>query len=318
MYLWHENRTAATRTFRIRIRLASGTAKLRDIRHYAEISTADYLIVGRNLSCVYRYGNFNAAALPDEVGTGFAQIWTANVLDGRLVACVAEFTVETPSAPTTLVVQTCCDNGMPPGDVNPVPPVNQYRPDENPPRLPHTHIRGWWPYSEVTFPVNQILSADPESLGPPIECGVVELTQPDGPTPPELEASAFGHRGDGEDPFGTPSGNKGLYGAVVKYVFIAHNANVNHPSLLGLAIQMRNNGGRFSGVGGTIVPQGSGLLIPTLHANGNPKISSFSTGTGLGMIIEPKEWKIVECELCTAGACTLPVNLVFSASGINP
>ncbi len=170
----------------------------------------------------------------------------------------------------------------------------------------------------MTFPVNQILAADPEDLGPPVECGVVELTQPDGPTPPELQPSAFGHRGDGPDPFGTPGGNKGLYGAVAKYVFIAQNANTEHESLLGLAIQMRSNGGRFSGVGGTISPPGSGLRIPILHSVGNPRISAFSTGTGAGMIIEPEGWKTVECEICTAGACALPVNLVFSASGINP
>ncbi len=110
------NRTAVSRHFRIRIRLENGTAKVSGVRHYAEVSTGDYLIAGRNLSCVYRYGNFNAVTIPKDVGTSFEEIWSTSVLDGRLVACVAEFTVGSPSAATTLVVQTCCDNGTPPGD----------------------------------------------------------------------------------------------------------------------------------------------------------------------------------------------------------
>jgi len=94
-------------------------------------------------------------------------------------------------------------------------------------------------------------------------CGVVEKTDgeppPEGHMPPELAESAFGPRPTTVDAFRTNQGNKGLYGATVKYRFQATNSNQSLIGSLNLHIRMRNTGGQFSGVGGTISPPATRL-----------------------------------------------------------
>jgi hypothetical protein len=219
-----------------------------------------------------------------------------------------------------LIIQTSCDTGTPAGDDAPVAaPVNA--------QGGHVHIRGWWPHSEILFPVDGFLECNPLDPGDPIICGVVEKTDGTPPQlgnmPPELAVTAFGWRGATADQYGTNQGNKGLYGATVKYEFQAINSNTTLDGSMNLDIRMRNTGttavpGKFSGVGGTIAPSGSMRHIPVLRSNTNPKFSSFDAGAD--MSIAPNTTtnnpKTVVCELSPAGAATLPVNLVFSAGTI--
>lgn len=310
IFLWHVNKKGASRTFRIRAKIEGATSLAISSRRYSDDTVSEsgnLLALGTELACVQNYGNFDHTDSNATIGTSFSELWSKQVSDDYLVGCLYEFTTAQVQDDISLIIQTSFDTGTPVGDDEPVPAANPNN---------VVRIRGWWPYSEILFPITGTLDADPEHPGSALICTVVEFESAQDPPviPPELAATAFGHRSDVADPYGTPKGNKGLYGTKVKYRFQAHNSNSELTGGLNLELRMRNNGGKFAGVGKTVSPSGSNRLIHVLRFDDNPKRSKLDTGASMG--IGPGASMAVTCELTPAGAAALPVNLEFFAGTI--
>jgi hypothetical protein len=76
--LWHIIETGDTQTFRIRLKVTGGTLTISSRKHSDDVISAngDLLALGRELACVYNYGNFdNVPGGTQTITTSFGSLW---------------------------------------------------------------------------------------------------------------------------------------------------------------------------------------------------------------------------------------------------
>ncbi len=240
VFLWHASEDSE-KTLRLKARISAGEGTVTNFKGYVDI-IADLGNLGKCCARALLY-NIYPTTFADKVLLGTETALLArDIPAGRTLGAMLEFDVTVDST-TVLTLRT--HTGIVAFSTHPV-------------TRPERHIRGWWPYSEATFPVGEGLDVNPLVPDDGVVWTPIEETNDfQNPNirivPPELKSGVFGHQAG--DTWGSPlpdlpntplSGDVGLYGAIVKYRFSLTNSDSVERSAF-LSLWTRNNGGKVFG-----------------------------------------------------------------------
>lgn len=283
VFLWHLIDGAGSGTISLRLSsdLPLTSSSIRK-RQWATRVGESVDTSGKELACQQYFGtydNVSSDSIPIENLVEAVPL-TLNVAEGQLAAAVIELTIKTTLSYNLRLRTVFLGDGATAPNID-TPPVNP----ANPPPKAEVHVRGWWPYSLVTFSVGATLDVNPDLAPTCIFCPVEEPTLDPLIPPPELAINAFGKQL--ADQYGTPDGNKGLYGATVRYRFPLINSNVLFPGAAGINIVGRNIAPNFTYGSGVVagyvgnygkIPSISAVIPEVIVPNGGVSIAPGGAG----------------------------------------
>lgn len=299
VFIWHINQTKSSGTLSLRISPdapAGSASQVVDRRWASDVASSGYQNIGPDLACQQYYNTYdNVTTDPIVLNYPDEQVLLSLDSDhGQLVAAVFEFTIASIFEYNLLLRTTFTGIGgsVPPIGTAPVPFT-----DPN----GAVHVRGSWPYSEVTFPVSTGLDVNPDLAVLCVDCPVEEsgiLIVP----APELALNAFGKQPG--DTYGTPDGDKGLYGAVVVYRFSLVNSNHLFAGSAALQLMGWNIGADPTYGSGKVLIVGTDGQIPPINWL-NPDVVAPPGAVG----VPPDGSGELKFSMTVGGAAALPVNL---------
>lgn len=190
MFVWHVNKLGAPRVFSLFARVSSGSCQITDRRVISMRSYGgNYAATGLCLAKVHLWSQWDAALSDVSLGATESAIWQqAQVSDNQLVAAVMEFDVVLTATATLYLRTTVASGSGAPGPWDQIPAVD-----------PGQHVRGYWPFRQLTMPGGTI---DVKALqgDPPIR--TIQVAADGGP-----EIAAFAQYPG--DTYGTERGNRG-------------------------------------------------------------------------------------------------------------
>jgi hypothetical protein len=319
VFVWHVAQSGGN-TFHIALRLGAGTGSVSSfVGQVEEVTVGNSGTAGICCAEALLYNSYDVSFDEYALSTTEAVVYTRAIASAKLLGAVLEFDVEANTATTLYFrtyVGTVSESTSPPtGEV---------------PR----HVRGWWPYSEATFPVSGNLDTNTAATTPGVLwCPIEETYNSSGSkiTPPELVEGVFGHRNSDTHGWLRPNepdknyplgGNVGLYGAVVKYDFTVSNSHTSNQHAAYMEIFGRNTGefDKVFGAAQIIVPSGyPQWIVPPLGfdedsglADGR-KLTEKSTGNAAILVPPNTASQPVTVRFTAAGASGLPGNLLLKA-----
>ncbi|MCC6351826.1 MAG: hypothetical protein IT202_04880, partial [Fimbriimonadaceae bacterium] len=160
------------------------------------------------------------------------------------------------------------------------------------------HVRGWWPYSEITVEAGWEF----EPVGSPTF--QVSVCEADGP---EHGPEAFGKLAGPSHQYDRT--NKGCYGANLKYELTIRNTSATTATLVVPYIKARNTGKAYWGAAQTGLSAGKGIVRLPLNGQDLDQNNAISPSKGVGTTLNPGEKKIMLIRIANGGAATLPVSI---------
>lgn len=300
MFVWHVNKLGAPRVFSLFARVSSGSCQITDRRVISMRSYGgNYAATGLCLAKVHLWSQWDAALSDVSLGATESAIWQqAQVSDNQLVAAVMEFDVVLTATATLYLRTTVASGSGAPGPWDQIPAVD-----------PGQHVRGYWPFRQLTMPGGTI---DVKALqgDPPIR--TIQVAADGGP-----EIAAFAQYPG--DTYGTERGNRGCYGADLRYDFEVTNSGTQGYPLFAYA-QGRNLPGL--GYYGPVSILSPGIFpklgITRMRCDGpSPQPGDFvrlttSDGTNETPVIIPNG-QTIACRIgaAVAGAASTPFNLIL-------
>lgn len=310
VFLWHVNKTGATRTIWIALRTVSGSVSLKDHRALTPSppdypSYPDLYLRGRCLAKAQLFASITEAGYhtgtritsSSDVGLGNHEVVT-----NEAVTAIHEFTLE--GSPGQVVdLRTIITTGSLFGD-----PYSQC--------LLPDHIRGWWPFSEL---LAVALPWDTGQLIEPANQKHYGICQSLG-----LDQQVFAWQGASADPFGypqgSPSGNRGLYGVNARYRARLHNSH-NLVRYVSFNLRARNTGTPpppYFGAALALEEDASPTLggVPAIRHRNSPPPNPYPDAVRIrnSDLAVPANTTINEAlertvKNATGGAATMPVDL---------
>ena len=201
VYVWHLNSQGGPRYFSLFGRLSAGTGTVSDRRVDSQVATI-YPPVGLCLAKVHLWDQWDPALANVNLSTSETAIWQHSVATGSLIGAVMEFDVDVSSQATLYLRTTVSSLTAAPG------PWNQAVADD-----PGTHVRGYWPFSELTMACGLI---DVKAVLGATASLIIEAVENGGPEITKFAKTAA-------DTHGTTRGNRGCYGVDLLYDFTVTN-----------------------------------------------------------------------------------------------
>lgn len=225
VFVWHANQMGGTRVFSLFGRLASGSGQVQD-RRIVSLRSTNYPPTGLCLAKVHLWSEWDAAVGDLSLGQTEVAIWQqTGVSNNQLVGAVMEFDVVLSGSATLRLRTTVASGPDAPGSWNQTPAFD-----------PGAHVRGYWPFSRLTMAAGAF---DAKALqgDPPIR--IIQCVAAGGP-----ELTAFAQTSG--DNYGTIRGNRGCYGADLRYDFSVINTGDQTYPMFAYA-QGRNVGSQGNG-----------------------------------------------------------------------
>jgi len=298
VFVWHVNQMGGSRVFSLFARVASGSGQVSD-RRIVGLRSTNYPATGLCLAKVHLWAQWDAALSQVSLGESEAAIWQqAQVANNQLIGAVMEFDVVLTAA-ATLCMRTTVASGAP-------PPGNW---DEMPAYDPGQHVRGYWPFSQLTLSGGSIDVKAVEGAPP---TRVVQAVAAGGP-----EIAAFAKSSG--DTYGTVRGNRGCYGADLRYDFEVTNTGTQGYPLFAYAQGRDLPGMGYFGPVSILSPGNYPKLgVTRLHCDGpNPNPGDYvrlttSDGENETPVVIPNGQTLTyRIGAAVAGAASTPFNLVL-------
>jgi len=294
LYVWHEADPAVNTdcTFGFEVRMMDGQATIKNIAQITLTGDiANLKVAGMCLAKAQLFGSLDPVRRTYSVGPDPVMLWSHTVAPSKVAGAVYEFDVEVLGV-GTLDVRTYATRSDETGSFDdPVVPVNQ-------------HVRGWWPYSEITVAAVRKFNPQVES---PLPVSVCESLGPEHAPDAFGKLSGTSHQYD--------RANKGCYGANLNYEITLENESVTTATLVVPYIKARNTGHAYWGAAQTGLSAGKGIVRLPLNGQDLDQNNAISPSNGVGTTLNPGEKKIMLIRIADGGAATLPVSLHLQLGG---